>query len=323
MAKLAPATLVLGLIFSACAPALKYPAKTAAPPPLHELWQEPRDIRQRDLLYGVGGREHVPSPHARYEFVSEDTTGASPGYTVRDDRGVRWDVKFGEEAQPEVVASRLLWAVGFHQPAIYFLPHGWTVSDAPAWLKRAAGPQNSARFRREGEHEDAVGEWSWYDNPFVGTRPFKGLVLANLLLANWDYKASNNRIYRVDPPVNDARRLYVVRDLGASLGKETPNLLSLLRIRALRGSKNDIEDFEATGFVSGVTRDGVELDYRGMDKALFEDITTADVRWISELFSRLSDRQWQDAFRAGGYSEELGRRYIRKFKEKIAQGTKL
>jgi hypothetical protein len=323
MAKFAPATLLVGLIWTACAPALQYPAKTAAPPPIHELWQEPRDIRTRDLLYGVGGRDGAPRPNARYEFIEEDTSGASPGYTVRDDRGVRWDVKFGEEAQPEVVVSRLLWAVGYHQPATYFMQNGWTVSDAPTWLKRAAGPQMSARFRREGGNEEVVGEWSWYENPFVGTRAFKGLVLANLMLANWDFKTTNNRIVRVDPPVNDTRRLYVVRDLGAALGKEKPNILGLLRFRALRGTKNDIEGFEETGFVRRVVNGRVELEYGGMDKGLFENITPADVRWISDLFARLSDRQWEDAFRAAGYSDELSGRYIRKIKAKIAQGTKL
>ena len=32
-----------------------------------------------------------------------------------------WSLKLGPEAQSEVVASRLLWAIGFHQPPTYWL----------------------------------------------------------------------------------------------------------------------------------------------------------------------------------------------------------
>ena len=324
MARFGAATVLLAVgLSAACAPNLRYPAKTATPPPIRELWQDPGDLPKRDLLYGVGGRQGAPNPRGRYEYRSEDTRGASPGYNVRDDNGVSWDIKLGEEAQPEVVTSRLLWAIGYHQPATYYVPHGWTVAGAPSWLERAAGPQGPARFRREPPNQDAVGEWSWYENPFIGTRAFKGLVMANLILANWDFKTSNNRIYQVKPPVGDASRLFVVRDLGAALGMETPNLLSRMRLRALRGSKNRIDDFEETGFVRRVNGDRVELEYAGMDPALFENITTADVRWISGLFSRLTDRQWRDAFRAAGYPENLSERFIRKIKEKISQGAAL
>jgi hypothetical protein len=312
------------VLLAACAaPALQYPAKSAAPPPLHQLWQEPADLRKRDLFYGVGGRDRAPNPRARFEYKSEDRRGASRGYKVRDDGGAEWDVKLGEEAEPEVVVSRLLWAIGYHQPAIYYVPAGWSVTGAPGWLEMAAGEQNGARFRLDAPGWDTVDQWSWYDNPFVGTRAFKGLVVANLMLANWDYKASNNRVYEVKPPIGDASRIFVVQDLGASLGMERPNLLHKIRLRALRGTKNRIEDFERTGFVRGVRGDRVELDYRGMDPGLFENISPADVRWVCRLFARLTDRQLDDAFRAAGYQEELRGRYIRKIKEKVAQGAAL
>jgi hypothetical protein len=320
----ATAALICGLLSAACAaPALRYPTKAAGPPPLRQLWQDPSDLKKRDLFYGAGGPAQAPNPRGRYKYKAEDTRGASRGYKVVDDRGTKWDVKLGEEAQPEVVLSRLLWAIGYHQPPTYYLPEGWTVSDAPGWVTAAAGPQNGSRFRLEASNWDNVGEWSWYENPFVGTRAFNGLVLANLILANWDYKASNNRVYEVKPPVRDASRLFVVQDLGASLGMERPNLLHKIRLRALRGTKNRIEDFERTGFILGVRGERVEFDYRGMDPGLFENISRADVRWVCSLFARLSDRQLHDAFRAAGYAEEQRVRYIRKIKEKVAQGAAL
>ena len=316
--------LLLGLTATvACAPILQYPAKSAAPPPIHELWQEPRDLAARDLFYGAGGRQMAPDPRARYEFEQEDTTGASRGYEVRDDRDMEWDVKLGPEAQPEIVASRLLWAIGYHQPATYYVPAGWRLTGAPGWQKDTwmAGP--IARFRPKPSSRDVVGEWSWYENPFVGTRAFNGLVLANLILANWDYKASNNRIYEVKPPVGEASRLFVVQDLGASLGRETPNPLHWIRWRAFRGTKGNVEDFEETGFVRRVRDGRVELAYDGMDPGLFDGVTPDDVRWVCGLFARLRDEQWNDAFRAAGYDDATRDRYVRKIKEKIAQGMAL
>jgi hypothetical protein len=39
--------------------------------------------------------------------------------------------------------------------------------------------------------------------------------------------------------------------------------------------------------------------------------------------SRLTDAQWNDAFRAAGYSAEHSRRYVAKIKSKIAEGLSL
>jgi hypothetical protein len=324
MLRPAAATLLMGLAgWTACAPTLRYPTKTAAPPPVHELWQEPRALSKRDLFYGIGGKELAPNPKARFEFIGEDTTGASPGYTARDETDAEWDIKLGPEVQPEIVLSRLLWAIGYHQPPTYFVPAGWRISGAPRWVSIPGGPQSAGRFRPRQPNEKVTGDWSWYDNPFVGTRAFKGLVMANFMLSNMDFKSTNNKIYSVDPPIGDASRLFIVRDLGYALGKESPIFPNWLRWRAGRGSRNNIDDFEETGFIRRVNGDRVEFEYPGMDAALFENITPADVKWICGLFNRLTDSQWNDAFRAAGYSDDLRVRYITKIKQKIDQGVAL
>ena len=310
----------LALEIGCTGPALKYPAAAAAPPPIHELWQEPLDIARRDLFNGVGGPALAPGPTSRFEFIEEDTTGASPGYTARDENGTEWDIKLGDEVQPEVVLSRLLWAIGYHQPPTYYVPAGWRIAGAPSRIPSAAGPQGHGRFRPDRPGESVIDDWSWYDNPFVGTRPFKGLVLANFILSNRDLKTSNNKIYSVESPPGGSSRFYVVRDLGRALGKESLTFPRWLRWRALAGSKNNVSDFEATGFVRRVSGDRVEFEYPGLDGALFDNISPDDVRWLCTLFTRLTDAQWDDAFRAAGYAEEVRGRYIRKIKEKIGQG---
>jgi hypothetical protein len=52
-------------------------------------------------------------------------------------------------------------------------------------------------------------------------------------------------------------------------------------------------------------------------------VTAADVRWICEKLERLTDAQWQDAFRAGGYAPEVANRYIRRLDQKIKEGLAL
>jgi hypothetical protein len=44
------------------------------------------------------------------------------------------------------------------------------------------------------------------------------------------------------------------------------------------------------------------------------------VKWASELLGKLSDKQFADAFRAGGYEPAVANRFIAKLREKIEQG---
>ena len=86
-----------------------------------QLWVTPGDLESRDLFYGSGGRDLAPDPTDTYALIEVDNSGYSPGYAVRDREGTRWSVKLGIEAQPELVATRVLWAIGYHQPANYML----------------------------------------------------------------------------------------------------------------------------------------------------------------------------------------------------------
>jgi hypothetical protein len=252
-------------------------------------------------------------------MIAKDETGFSPGYDVRDSAGVEWSVKLGPVAQTEVVTSRLLWGIGFHQPATYYLDR-WTITGAES------GERQPGRFRPTVPGQKVVGDWSWYENPFVGSREFGGLVVANLILNNWDWKTSNNTIYALSEPVNGVRRVFVVRDVGASLGKTTyPTILKWVRLRGFgQGSRNDLPGFEAQGFIKSVRDDGrIEFDYRGIYREVINSVTVADVRWTCELMSKLTDAQWADAFRAGGFTDEQRARYVKKIKEKLAQGLAL
>jgi hypothetical protein len=275
------------------------------------------DLLQRDLFAGPGGPTLAPSADTIFDFVSFKTSGTNPGYTVRDATGRLWSVKLGVEAQSEVTSSRILWALGFHQPATYYLPQ-FTMSGL------IGGTFKAARFRTDVEPWRPGGEWSWYENPFAGTQPFRGLVVAQLILNAWDLKTPNNRIYSsADPAMRPSRR-FMVRDVGSSLGAARQfALFHRLGTRGFQGSKNDLDDFERQGFITGVEGNRVRFDYRGVNEALVNMLTIADVVWTCELLARIPDGHWQAAFRAGHYSPADSARYIRKIKEKIAQGLAL
>jgi hypothetical protein len=293
---------------TACAPTLR----STLSGPLGEreaaqLWSPASDPASRDLFYGPGGRELVPDPSADYLFLAKDTAGYSDGYDVAGPGGLEWSVKIGEEAQPEVVASRLMWAAGFHQPPTYYLPR-WRLVGGPE-----PGLKGPARFRPKLAWLDKVGEWAWHRNPFVNTRPFRGLIVLNLMLNNADLRTPNNVIYDLPVPRGGARRWYVVRDLGASLGATG----------FIHGTRNDVDGFERQGFVTRASGDSVEFDYAGRHRELLRILTPADVQWAAERWAALTPAQWDAAFAAAGYDPRVAGRYVAKLQQKIEQGLAL
>ena len=307
-------TLMTGcMVGGAIKPTLDHPTEMD----VTRLWQEPTDLATRDLFHGVGGASLAPDPAKPFEFIQADTSGYSPGYDVRDANGIEWSVKLGSEAQPEVAVSRILWALGYHQPPTYYVS-SWTMTGAQS------GKQEAARFRPKLPDRKAMADWSWYENDFINTQPFKGLVAINVMLNNWDWKTSNNKIYEITKD-GQTQQIYVVQDLGASLGKtDYPRWLAWFPSRGLgQGSRNNLADFEAQGFIKRVSGEQVEFYYRGIHPSLLDLLTTRDVIWVAGWMDKLSDTQWHDAFRAAGYSDEESRRFVAKLKSKVSEGLRL
>jgi len=277
-----------------------------------ELWVEPEDIRKRDLFEGPGGAALRPKPGTVFAFLSKDTKWYSWGWKVKDPAGLEWSAKYGPEAQAEPVVSRLLWAVGYHQAPTYYVEY-WSLQGGGE-----DGPKTPCRFRPDLPGRKNLGEWQWKKNPFVGTRPFGGLITFMRMVNNWDLVDRNNVLYELDQPVEGARRLFVVKDVGTAFGRTSP--LGIER----QGTKNDIEDFEQQDFIKEVKGDRVVFDDAGLlHRELYADVKVADVRWLCERLSRLTPEQWKDAFRAGGYKDDVADRFIRKLQEKVAYGMSL
>jgi hypothetical protein len=299
------------LIQSPASPTAAY-ANQAATEPMTALWESPADLRSRDLFNGPWGLENAPDPNAVYTFIRPKRGGANPGVVVRDPRGRTWRVKqarhrdHGDEPPVEVTISRILSAVGYHQPPVYYLP-SFRMTKGSGTRVEPAG-----RFRLDDPSMVDLGQWEWQRNPFVGTRPLHGLLVILLVFNSFDLKDSNNTLYEVRQGERGERR-YVVRDLGGALGG-TGRL----------GTRNDIDKFERFTVFRGIRDNRVEFNHRGKKKSLVREwITIADVQWATKLLGGLSDRQWDDAFRAGGYEPALRARFIKKIKTTIAEGQEL
>jgi len=282
----------------------------ATPDQLAELWEAPTDVSQQNLFDGPWGKELAPNPTATYAFVSAKTVGVSPGFAVIDEQGIEWSVKQGPEAKVEVVMSRVLSAVGYHQPPVYYLPV-WTISGGPS-----SHAQSEGRFRPKHVVLKDKGEWSWQENPFIGTRPYNGLRVLMMILNESDLKNSNNTLYEVTAPDNSrkpAHHWYVVRDIGTALG-ETGRL---------DPQRNDPALFERTRFINSVKNGVVNFNYHGRHQELADHISPEDVRWMCDLLAQLGIEQWRDAFRAGGYDAATSERFIIRIRAKVAEGETL
>ena len=79
-------------------------------------------------------------------------------------------------------------------------------------------------------------------------------------------------------------------------------------------------DFESQDFIKRIGENEVEFDFDTIYRSVVERVRPADVKWTAELLSKLTDTQWDDAFRAADYSPDVRARYVKKIKAKIAEG---
>jgi hypothetical protein len=291
---------------------------------------DPGNIAERDLFYGQGGEKHQPKPP--FKFLREDMHGTNPKFDARDAEGKKWRVKLGEESRPEVVASRLLWAVGYFANDDYVLPEA-TVQGLEMRRKsrNASGDDITfARFARKPGGQDKIGIWEWKDNPFTGTREFNGLRVMMAVMNNWDLKDNNNSVYKDDK--ND-RQIFLANDVGATFGT---NGLSWTRAH----SKGNIESFKGSKFITRTTN--AEVDFAtpaaptaqltesvglgvvpyakraGLDW-IGKKIPRDDARWIGSLLGQLTHQQLVDAFRAGHFPPDVIDMYVTLVESRIAE----
>ena len=247
------------------------------------LWREPTDIGSRDLFLGPGGEAMKPDLSS-VTFIKVETGGHTKKWRVRDGSGNEWVVKFGNEAQPETAASRLVWAAGYYTDIDYFVPEVKIEGKGTAKDVRFEARQKSIK------RYDV--EWDWDDNPFRGKSELQGLKVLMVLLNNWDLKNQNHRILFIK---DDNELRYVVSDLGVAFGK-TGN--------SITHNRNRPDDYVKAKFIKNVNGGNVLFDFHATHDKMLDNVTVAQARWIGQILSQLSDKQISDAFRAANYTPE-------------------
>jgi hypothetical protein len=277
------------------------------------LWNEPVDLERLDLFYGPGGREGAPDLNGKFTYIGPDNKGTQKKVYVKDDKNREWIVKFGPEARPETVATRIVWAMGYHTDEDYFVPRVH-IEGMPG------GDAKNVRFKRRHHGFKDVGLWSWENNPFVGTRELDGLKVLMVLMNNWDLKTDNNKIVRPNKKSDgdSEERIYYVGDLGATFGKTGAIARELhLPHDPPAGSKDKPAEYAHQAFIEGVRDGTVRFHYKGKDAPTLKGIPVERARWMGSMLARLSDKQLTDAFRAGGYSQSETSTLVGAMRERI------
>lgn len=280
------------------------------------LWREPVDIASRNLYYGPGGKAHEPKEP--FTFEKEDMVGSNPKFDIVDQEGVKWRVKMGDEARPETVASRLVWAAGYFANEDYFMPvlH---VQNLPRMhrggdLVSPDGSVHNVRLKRHLKNEKKIGIWLWARDPFTGTREWYGLRVLMAVINNWDLKDTNNSVYQFGGDHPELR--YMVSDLGASFG--TTGLSWTLR--------GNLEAYRHSKWLHGMSPELVDFNvpaWPALNRWIGRRIPLSDARWMGHLLAQLSPDQIRDAFRAANYSAQEVEGFSRVVEQRIAELEKL
>jgi hypothetical protein len=279
------------------------------------LWHDPGNIASLNLLYGDGGQDGMPKPP--FTFLDEDSNGTNPKFDARDADGNKWRVKVGPEARPEVVASRLLWAMGYYVNDDYVLPQ---TDVAGITMKRhdddiVGNHVTDARFARKPDGQKKIGIWTWKNNPFTGTREFNGLRVMMAVMNSWDLKDVNNAVFHDKHNDTD---YFLVSDIGATFATNGIVL-------PISHSKGDLDSFRKSKFIQSQTATTVSFatpkaptgmllktggimakEYatrKGYDW-IGNNIPKADARWMGEMLGKLSHQQLVDAFHAAHFPDD-------------------
>lgn len=262
------------------------------------LWQHV-PIAERDLYWGPGGREMFPVMEGM-TFVGRQTGGNNLKFRLKEKSGRQWIVKSADESQPEVAATRLLWAIGYPTEVDYIVPK---VSIAN-W-----GNFKNVRFEARPEGVKRGERWSWDNNPFKASPEFAGLRIMMAMLNNWDLKDENTVIFQ-----KGDTHYYAISDLGSSFGK----LAKHSETRAGR-SVNKPQDFAGSTFIKAVDGGEIQFAYSAARADLMRGLNVEHGRWLADLLLQLSDKQIADAFRAANYKADEVAVLTTSFKARIAE----
>jgi len=250
------------------------------------VWQDPAAL----------AREDKGAPAPPFRFDREETGGTSPKVVVKDARGVTWYVKFGFEAKPETLASRIVRSAGYFAPIAYFVPKGQIQSIPAGNLKRAdkaideaSGRFTEARFSREVDFvKDA--SWTLDESSIKGSRELSGLKLLIMLTSNWDIKDPNFAVVR-----QAGQPMFAITDWGQTFG--APDMKTHWNCRQY----SDI----TRSWLDGVEDGHIYMRFGGkMSNVVTNGIRVEHARWLLSRISGLTEPRLKKLLRSAGATPE-------------------
>jgi hypothetical protein len=320
-------TLLFALCFSALA-ADSLPSAYWQAPLIREgeyvLWHDPGAIESLDFRYGIGGEEMAPKPP--FQFADEDSTGSTPKVKVKDANGRSWVIKFGQEASPDTFCTRLAWALGYYVEPTYYVDEG-VIEGVNEKLRRARsvidqnGRFQAGRFQLRASEPKFLKyiTWSWTDNPFQGTPELGGLKTLMMLVSDWDNKDARDAEKRgTNTAIYQQGNLlyYFIDDWGGAMGRWG---------KYFTRNKWNADSFleQSDNFVTlknGEVKWGYVGQHSGLQK---EDVRPADVQWLMQRLSRVSDDQLRAGLLSSGASSEETEKYVKALRMRIGALQKI
>jgi hypothetical protein len=279
-----------------------------------QVWRR-TNVARMNLKDGPRGAGAFPfGATVRCRYVDKHLGGMSPKFVCAIGEGDEVKVKFGAangEVYGEVLATRLLWALGFGADRMY--PVDVVCSGCPDTLAGVRVPSGGLRFdpavveRRMAGREwppDGKEGWAWNDlnvvNASLGGAPRAhrdALKLLAVFLQHTDSKPEQQRVLCQDRARSGARAscrrpFLMISDVGVTFGRANrmnANETGSVNLVAWRDTPVWKGDAGCTGNLpasfTGTLADPV--------------ISEEGRRFLADLLGRLSDRQLRDLFAAG------------------------
>jgi hypothetical protein len=279
-----------------------------------QVWS-PTNVPAVDFTRGPQGSDAFPF-HATVEcdYLPKKLDGKSPKFACTIAKDDELKVKFGGtngEVYGEVLATRLLWGLGFGADRMY--PVNVICRGCPADLLGIERPNNESRFdpatverKMEGREVTPEGKsgWSWKEldavDPEAGGAPRAhrdALKLLAVFMQHSDTKPQQQRILCLDEDASRrddscARPILMINDLGLTFG------------RASRSNINEVSSVNLTAWRETPVWKGETGCTGNLPKSLTGTLDNPVVsedgrRFLAGLLSQLTDGQLHDLFEAG------------------------
>lgn len=283
-----------------------------------QLWTA-TDINAKDFANGPGGPgSFTPGETVRCKFLDKKLSGNSPKFACQIGSDDDVKVKFGGtngEVYAELLATRLLWALGFGADRMYGV--NVICDGCPATFAGITRPNGEIRFspalierKMDGEEWDGEGGsgWSWREldrvQPEAGGAPLEhrdALKLLAVMLQHTDNKPQQQRILCRGSSKGDTeceKPYLMLSDLGLTFG------------RASRTNANEPSGANLTAWQeTPVWRDGPGC-VGNLPKSLTGTLNNPAIgeagrAFLAGLLTQLSDQQLHDLFKSAAVTHRL------------------